>query len=186
MTTLLKSSPPLGADLTKRSTRDLLRQTARIDFFGATLVAAAVTCLVLALQWGGNTKPWGDKAVIITFVFAAVTTVAFIGWEKFLGDKAMTPLKIFKSRSVYVSHSINIFSAYANEFRCLDTPLSSTASSLVSRSSSSPMLVIFPALLITFFADLFHSIFQSSTKPSSTTLPLRLALISSPSCSASS
>lgn len=36
-----------------------------MDFVGATLVAAAVTCVVLALQWGGNTKPWNDKAVII-------------------------------------------------------------------------------------------------------------------------
>lgn len=36
-----------------------------LDFIGATLVAGLVTCLVLALQWGGNTKPWGDTAVII-------------------------------------------------------------------------------------------------------------------------
>ena len=62
---LLKASPPLGADLTKRSPRDILRQATRLDFVGATLIAGTVTCLVLALQWGGNTKPWGDKAVII-------------------------------------------------------------------------------------------------------------------------
>ena len=37
----------------------------RLDFVGATLIAGTVTSLVLALQWGGNTKPWGDKAVII-------------------------------------------------------------------------------------------------------------------------
>ena len=80
-----------------------------MDFIGATLIASAVTCLVLALQWGGNTKPWGDKAVIITFVFAGVSAIAFIGWEKFMGDRAMTPLKIFKSRSVYVLLVIVIF-----------------------------------------------------------------------------
>ena len=102
VTFLLKSAPPLGADLTKRSPRDLLSQIARMDFIGATLIAAAVVSMVLALQWGGNTKPWGDKAVIISFVFAGVSTIAFICWEKFLGDAAMTPLKIFKSRSMYV------------------------------------------------------------------------------------
>ena len=65
VTLLLKSSPPLGADPTQRSPRELLRQALWLDFVGATLVAGAVTCLVLALQWGGNTKPWNDRAVII-------------------------------------------------------------------------------------------------------------------------
>ncbi|KAE9398246.1 MFS general substrate transporter [Gymnopus androsaceus JB14] len=101
VTFLLKASPPLGSDPTKRSTKDLLHQTLGLDYFGAVLVAAAVTCLVLALQWGGNTKPWGDKAVIISFVFAAVCTVTFIAWEIYIGDKAMVPTQIFKSRSVY-------------------------------------------------------------------------------------
>ena len=31
----------------------------------AMLIASAVTCLVLALQWGGNAKAWNDKSVII-------------------------------------------------------------------------------------------------------------------------
>jgi len=101
VTFLLKASPPLGSDPTKRSTKDLLHQTLGLDYVGAVLVAAAVTCMVLALQWGGNTKPWGDKAVIISFVFAAVCTVTFIAWEIYIGDKAMVPTQIFKSRSVY-------------------------------------------------------------------------------------
>ncbi|KAJ7792046.1 ABC transporter [Mycena olivaceomarginata] len=98
---LLKAAPPLGSDPTKRSYRDILQQTRGLDYLGATLVAGAVTCLVLALQWGGNTKPWGDKAVIICFVFAFVLTGVFIAWEIFLGERAMTPTAIFKSRSVW-------------------------------------------------------------------------------------
>jgi hypothetical protein len=62
---LLKAAPPLGSDPTKRAPRDIIRQILRLDFLGATLVAGAITCVVLALQWGGNTKPWGDKSVII-------------------------------------------------------------------------------------------------------------------------
>jgi hypothetical protein len=50
-----------------------LRQAARLDFVGATLVAGAVTCLVLALQWGGNTKPWNDKSVIIVSNFSTLS-----------------------------------------------------------------------------------------------------------------
>ncbi|KAJ7666848.1 putative transporter [Mycena polygramma] len=98
---LLKASPPLGADPTKRSLRDIFHQVLRLDFLGVTLVAASITSMVLALQWGGNTKPWGDKDVIICFVFAGVAAVAYIGWEIYLGERAMTPTSIFKSRSVW-------------------------------------------------------------------------------------
>ncbi|KAJ7602286.1 ABC transporter [Mycena polygramma] len=98
---LLKAAPPLGSDPTKRSRRDILRQVLRLDYLGATLVAACITCLVLALQWGGNTKAWGDKDVIICFVFGAVAAVAYIAWEMYLGERAMTPTSIFKSRSVW-------------------------------------------------------------------------------------
>ncbi|KAF7372555.1 Major facilitator transporter-like protein [Mycena venus] len=80
--------------------------------WGAILVAGAVTSLVLALQWGGNTKPWDDKAVIITLVFAGVIGIAFVLWEIRVGDRAMTPPRIFKSGSIY---AIVIFS-FLNRF----------------------------------------------------------------------
>ncbi|KAK7018188.1 major facilitator transporter-like protein [Favolaschia claudopus] len=98
---LLKSSLPLGADPTKRSYRDIWDQVLHLDFVGATLVAAAITSVVLALQWGGNTKPWGDKDVIICFVFGGVITAVYVFWEIYRGEQAMTPTAIFKSRSVW-------------------------------------------------------------------------------------
>ncbi|KAJ7117255.1 transporter [Mycena crocata] len=98
---LLEAAPPLGADLTKRSNKDIFQQALRLDFVGAILMAGAVTSVVLALQWGGNTKPWDDKAVIISFVLGGVLSIVWILWEVYIGDKAMTPTKIFKSRSVY-------------------------------------------------------------------------------------
>ncbi|KAJ7442371.1 major facilitator superfamily domain-containing protein [Mycena galericulata] len=101
VTYLLKAAPPLGSDPNKRTWRDLLRQVGRMDFIGAILVAGTVTTLVLALQWGGNTKPWNDKAIIICFVFAGVLAAAFVAWEIFAGDRAMTPIAIFHSKSVY-------------------------------------------------------------------------------------
>ncbi|KAJ7237563.1 putative transporter [Mycena haematopus] len=97
---LLKAAPALGQP-SMRSTREMFQEALRLDFVGATLIAAAVTCVVLALQWGGNTKPWNDKAVIICFVFSVVLAVAYIAWEIHVGDKAMTPTAIFKSRSIW-------------------------------------------------------------------------------------
>ncbi|KAF7298821.1 Major facilitator superfamily protein [Mycena indigotica] len=98
---LLESSPPIGADPTKRSWPDLLRQVSEMDFIGVLLISSALTTLVLALQWGGNQKPWNDKAVIICLVLAVLLTAALIVWEKRLGDKAMSPTAIFHSLSIY-------------------------------------------------------------------------------------
>ncbi|KAJ7450977.1 ABC transporter [Mycena galericulata] len=101
VTFLLKAAPPLGSDPNKRSWRALMGQVSQMDFIGAILVAGAVTTLVLALQWGGNTKPWNDKSIIICFVFSGVLTGAFVSWEIFVGDRAMTPTSVFHSRSIY-------------------------------------------------------------------------------------
>ncbi|KAF7303418.1 Major facilitator transporter-like protein [Mycena indigotica] len=98
---LLKAAPPLGADPNKQSWAELWAQTLRLDYIGATLVAASITCLVLALQWGGNTKPWSAPAVIVCFVLFAVFAVITIVWEIRLGERAMVPTAIFKSASIY-------------------------------------------------------------------------------------
>ncbi|KAK7039729.1 major facilitator transporter-like protein [Favolaschia claudopus] len=47
VTLLLKASPPLGADPTKRSWADVLEQTRRMDFVGAILSVGAVTWAIL-------------------------------------------------------------------------------------------------------------------------------------------
>ncbi|KAJ7032294.1 ABC transporter, partial [Mycena alexandri] len=117
VTFLLKAVPPLGADPNKRSARDLFHQVLRLDYVGAILVAGAVTTLVLALQWGGDTKAWGDKDVIISFVFAAALTVAFIGWEKYLNERAMVPTAIF-NRAPCAYCSICAY-AFLNQFGLL-------------------------------------------------------------------
>jgi hypothetical protein len=101
-TLLLKASPPLGADPNDRSTRTVLRQTLHLDWLGGILVLGAVTALVLALQWGGNQKPWKDGSVIACFVVAGVLTIILVFWERYLGDKAMVPVAIFsKGKSIW-------------------------------------------------------------------------------------
>ncbi|KAK7045105.1 major facilitator transporter-like protein [Favolaschia claudopus] len=111
---VLDASPPLGSDPTKpRSRRDILRQVADLDFLGVTLVAAAITCLDLALQWGGNTKAWGDEDVIICFVLAAVAGAVFISWEIHKGERAMTPTSIFRTASVWAILAYSFLSRFA-------------------------------------------------------------------------
>ncbi|KAF8132176.1 transporter [Mycena galopus ATCC 62051] len=97
----LKAAPPLGSDPSKSSFGHIVQQILGLDFLGATLIAGAITSLELALQWGGSTKPWGDKDIIICFVVAAVLGALYVAWEMYLGAKAMTPTAIFKSRSIW-------------------------------------------------------------------------------------
>ncbi|KAJ7690261.1 ABC transporter [Mycena rosella] len=103
----LPGAPPLGCDPTTRTPKAILRQVLHMDLIGAILSATAVTCLVLALQWGGNTKPWNDPGVVSTFVISGVAAIAFVLWERHVGDGALAPLAIFKSRSVCV-HTISV------------------------------------------------------------------------------
>ncbi|KAF7314002.1 Major facilitator superfamily protein [Mycena chlorophos] len=97
---LLKAAPPMGVDpeVAKHPWAAALR---RIDWIGAVLIAGTVTTLMLSLQWGGNTKPWGDKDVIICFVFAGVLAVVFVLWQRRKGDTALIPPAIFHSVSMY-------------------------------------------------------------------------------------
>ncbi|KAJ7719163.1 ABC transporter [Mycena olivaceomarginata] len=88
---LLKPVLPLGADPTKRS-------------WGGSPASSSQYRLGRRSsggRWGGNTKPWDDKAVIITFVFAGAIAIAFVLWERYVGEAAMAPLEIFQSRSIY-------------------------------------------------------------------------------------
>ncbi|KAF7331626.1 Major facilitator transporter-like protein [Mycena kentingensis (nom. inval.)] len=101
VTFLIKAAPPLGADPTKQSLKDLWAQTLKLDYVGATLLAGCITSLILALQWGGNTKPWNSASVIASFVVFGVLAAVTIAWEIYIGERAMVPTTIFKSRSIW-------------------------------------------------------------------------------------
>ncbi|KAJ6521163.1 ABC transporter [Mycena vulgaris] len=109
----LPAAPPLGSNPTTRSPRAILHQVLHMDLLGAVLSAAAVTCLVLALQWGGNTKAWNDAGVISCFGVSGVTAIGFVLWEKHLGEAALAPMSIFKSRSVYGAVAFNFLTRFS-------------------------------------------------------------------------
>lgn len=96
---LLKPSAPLGSDPNDKSSA--WSKLIRLDWTGGILTLGAVTCLVLGLQWGGNEKAWNSAAVIVTLVLSGVVAIALIFWERFLQDRSLVPLAIFKSISIY-------------------------------------------------------------------------------------
>lgn len=60
----------------------------QLDFVGAGLTIGFVTCYILALQYGGQTKPWGSSDVIGLLVGTFVIIAVFVAWELWLGERA--------------------------------------------------------------------------------------------------
>ncbi|KAK3317570.1 MFS gliotoxin efflux transporter glia [Cercophora scortea] len=75
----------------------------QLDIPGFGLMLASVICLTLALQWGGQTKPWSDGSVIATLVVWIVLFLGFIGVEWLQGDRAMVPLKLLGPRMTWAN-----------------------------------------------------------------------------------
>ena len=60
-----------------------------MDPLGSFTIMAAVICFLLALQWGGVTKPWSDPSVIGTFFGFGLLLIIFGLVEWFKGDRAL-------------------------------------------------------------------------------------------------
>jgi hypothetical protein len=75
--------------------------------------------LLLAVQWGGVTYPWGSATVIGLLCGAAGAIVLFLVVEKFRGDTAMIPLAMLRMRvfscagvTTFISGGSNLLIAY--------------------------------------------------------------------------
>ncbi|CRL23428.1 Sucrose/H+ symporter, plant [Penicillium camemberti] len=84
-------------DTAKVSWRDNLLQ---LDFFGTTLLVAGVVCLILALQWGGQTYAWISGRVVACLVLMPVLLLSFVAVQVFLPKTATLPLRILSQRSI--------------------------------------------------------------------------------------
>lgn len=74
----------------------------QMDLPGFFISLAAVTCLLLALMWGGSSKPWNSADVIGTLVGFFVITLLFIWVEWYQGERSMVVPRILKQRVVLV------------------------------------------------------------------------------------
>ncbi|PGH11289.1 hypothetical protein AJ80_07188 [Polytolypa hystricis UAMH7299] len=75
----------------------------QMDLLGTFTIMAAVVCYLLALQWGGVTKPWSHRDVVGTLVGFSVLVILFIVIEWQLGDRALLQPRLFKQRNVLLS-----------------------------------------------------------------------------------
>lgn len=71
-----------------------------MDGLGAVSLTGGITCLLLALQSGGQTSPWRSAKIIgLLTGFAALSALfGFLQWK--LGEHATTPLRILRQQSI--------------------------------------------------------------------------------------
>lgn len=94
---LVLNTPPRPKSETEKPVLTRIRE---LDLFGALLLTAAVTCLLLVLQWGGKEYPWKSGVIIGLLVGFGLLTVVFIGTQIWLGEKATLPPRIISQRTV--------------------------------------------------------------------------------------
>jgi MFS family permease len=105
---LLFFSMPKGTKPVQTTLKEKLLQ---MDLVGAALAMAAILSFILALQYGGQTKPWNSSVVIGLLVGVFVIFIAFAGWEMYQGERAMIIPRLFKQRSVWVGSIYQFFFA---------------------------------------------------------------------------
>ncbi|KAF1998136.1 MFS general substrate transporter [Amniculicola lignicola CBS 123094] len=88
-----------GVDQTTRNL-PLAAKAKKLDIPGIVLMMASVTCLFLALQEGGITKPWGSAQPIGLFVGFGILLIIFGVWQWYTGEDATIPVRYLRDRTV--------------------------------------------------------------------------------------
>jgi hypothetical protein len=86
----------------KPQVASLKEKLLQMDFPGTFTLMAAIICYLLAMQWGGATKPWSDGSVIAVLVLFGVLVLVFIGIEYISGDRALLQPRLLKDRTIGV------------------------------------------------------------------------------------
>ncbi|KAI4109547.1 MAG: hypothetical protein LQ345_007064 [Seirophora villosa] len=71
-----------------------------MDGLGAVSLVGGITCLLLALQWGGQTSPWRSVKIIGLLTGSAALSALLGFLQGKLGEHATIPLRILRQRSI--------------------------------------------------------------------------------------
>lgn len=74
-----------------------------VDIVGAIFLICSIVCLLLALQWGGQSYPWKASKVWGTLLGFFLIIAVFIAIQLYQKDRATIPVRVFKQRTVLVS-----------------------------------------------------------------------------------
>jgi EmrB/QacA subfamily drug resistance transporter len=81
------------------------RPNVRIDGWGAVLLSAAVTLVILVTTWGGTQYTWGDPLIVGLIGAAVVLTAVFVRVE-LRAAEPLLPLRLFRFRTFALSTGV--------------------------------------------------------------------------------
>ena len=87
-------------EMLKRDSTTWKEKACKMDPVGTFFFLPCIISLLLALQWGGVTYSWSNSRVIVLLVLAGVLLVVFLLVQKWKGDNATVPGRIFVNRSI--------------------------------------------------------------------------------------
>jgi EmrB/QacA subfamily drug resistance transporter len=88
------------------------KQQHKIDYLGATTLAAFATAVVLATSWGGTTYAWSSPVIIGLFAGSAVLLAAWYVSARHAAEPVL-PLRLFKNSVFTVSAAIGLAAGFA-------------------------------------------------------------------------
>lgn len=83
----------------------------QMDPVGVGLVMAGIISFILAVEYGGQKKPWDSSTVIGLFVGFILIWIAFVVWEYFNHDRAMLQRRLLVQRFVWMPSAFQCFFA---------------------------------------------------------------------------
>jgi EmrB/QacA subfamily drug resistance transporter len=84
------------------------RRAHRIDYLGAALVVASVTCLLLVTVWGGNEYEW-RSSTIIGLAVAGVALLGLFVWREQRASEPILPLRLFRNQVFTLTSVVAMF-----------------------------------------------------------------------------
>jgi EmrB/QacA subfamily drug resistance transporter len=88
------------------------KREVKIDWWGALLLVAGVSCILLATQLGGTNYPWGSWQVVGLFALGALVLVGF-GFREATAPEPILPLDLFRLQIFTVANIVAFVSGVA-------------------------------------------------------------------------
>ncbi|KAI1375291.1 major facilitator superfamily domain-containing protein [Hypoxylon crocopeplum] len=102
---------PQQRELAGKPLKWKLRQ---LDIPGTILVAAGAICILLALEWGGQTYAWSNGRIIAPLTVGSICLVGFVAVQLLFPETATLPSRLFKSRTVVAAFFLFVFFSCSN------------------------------------------------------------------------
>ena len=79
----------------------------QIDYLGAALIAASVSCILLGTTWGGNEHAWDSPTILGLFGGGAVLFVLFV-LQELRAPEPIMPMDLFNNRVFSIGNGITL------------------------------------------------------------------------------